>query len=85
MRKIRNIFKAWSGKRNQFKEVAILGSTRIIQLSTGEYQALGGTAEDRLLLHQYISINLEDSNLLEVSRRKTGKLFLLLDSLAGSH
>jgi hypothetical protein len=85
MKKIRNIFNTWGRKRNQFKEVAILGSTRIIQLPSGEYQALGGTAEDRLLLHQYISINLEDSNLLEVSRRKTGKLFLLLESLTGSH
>jgi hypothetical protein len=85
MRKIRNIFNTWGGKRNQFKEVAILGSTRIIQLPSGEYQVLGGTAEDRFLLHQYISINLEDLNLLETSRRKTGKLFLLLESITSSH
>jgi|BioPla2DNA2_1021312.scaffolds.fasta_scaffold114657_1 hypothetical protein len=84
MKKIRAIFSSWVGRENHFKKIATLGSTRIIQLPNGEYHVLGGTPEDRFLLHQYISLNLQDFRISFANKRKVEKLSLLLKTLANS-
>lgn len=77
MRKIYDIFEHWTTKQRRVKVIATLGSIQIIQLDTGYYQAQGGTEEERSILRNYLTINLNDASFSS----QTKKLRLLMQSL----
>lgn len=80
MKKILNIFAGFVRNTVTKREVATLGAVRIIELQNGSYQVVGGTQDERMLLRQYLSINM-DETCVEVESGINEKIFSLMRSL----
>ncbi|MBO7392244.1 MAG: hypothetical protein J6U77_07070 [Verrucomicrobia bacterium] len=80
MKKILDIFDRLVSFSMRKRKIASLGSIQIVEID-GYYKAIGGSFEERAILRQYLSINLNCSFNSIPEHKQNQKLLLLVNSL----